>query len=100
MGLDSDRLSQSHDKFTVSVANALCIVRVFQIVVAVTESEASIGTDAFFNTGVEADMMDSDKNAMYWSQGGLGLGDRVFVLLYVIKLYYLWKPDFICLTMP
>lgn len=39
-----------------------------------------IGVDAFFNTGVEADMMDSDKNAMYWSQGGLGLGDRDYYL--------------------
>ncbi|MDE6311043.1 MAG: M13 family metallopeptidase [Muribaculaceae bacterium] len=34
------------------------------------------GVDAFFATGVEADLKDSNKNAMYWSQSGLGLGDR------------------------
>lgn len=39
-----------------------------------------IGISAFFVTGVEADMMNSDVNAMYWSQGGLGLGDRDYYL--------------------
>ncbi len=39
-----------------------------------------IGISAFFVTGVEADMMNSDINAMYWSQGGLGLGDRDYYL--------------------
>ncbi|MDE6277581.1 MAG: M13 family metallopeptidase [Muribaculaceae bacterium] len=34
------------------------------------------GVDAFFGTGVEADLKDSNKNVMYWSQSGLGLGDR------------------------
>ena len=34
------------------------------------------GIDAFFGTGVEADLANADRNAMYWSQGGLGLGDR------------------------
>ncbi|WP_290199671.1 M13 family metallopeptidase N-terminal domain-containing protein, partial [uncultured Muribaculum sp.] len=38
------------------------------------------GISAFFATGVEADMMDSNANAMYWSQGGLGLGDRDYYL--------------------
>ncbi len=39
-----------------------------------------MGVSAFFVTGVEADMMNSDVNAMYWSQGGLGLGDRDYYL--------------------
>ncbi len=39
-----------------------------------------IGVDAFFGTGVEADMMNSEMNTMYWSQGGLGLGDRDYYL--------------------
>ena len=39
-----------------------------------------IGINAFFATGVEADMMNSDANAMYWSQGGIGLGDRDYYL--------------------
>ena len=34
------------------------------------------GVGTFFDTGVEADLMNSDMNVMYWSQGGLGLGDR------------------------
>lgn len=39
-----------------------------------------IGIDGFFSTGVEADMMNSEVNAMYWSQGGMGLGDRDYYL--------------------
>lgn len=39
-----------------------------------------IGVSAFFVTGIEADMADSNVNAMYWSQSGLGLGDRDFYL--------------------
>ncbi|MDE6270332.1 MAG: M13 family metallopeptidase [Muribaculaceae bacterium] len=38
------------------------------------------GVGAFFGTGVEADMMNSDINVMYWQQGGLGLGDRDYYL--------------------
>ena len=38
------------------------------------------GVQAFFGTGVEADMMNSDMNVMYWSQDGLGLGDRDYYL--------------------
>ncbi|MDO4319891.1 MAG: M13 family metallopeptidase [Bacteroidales bacterium] len=38
------------------------------------------GIDAFFGTGVEADMLNVDRNAMYWQQGGLGLGDRDYYL--------------------
>lgn len=39
------------------------------------------GVQGFFGTGVEADMMDSNKNAMYWGQGGLGLGDRDYYIV-------------------
>ena len=38
------------------------------------------GVDAFFGCGVMADLADSDRNAMYWGQGGLGLGDRDYYL--------------------
>ena len=34
------------------------------------------GLDVFFGTGVSADLANSDMNTMYWSQSGLGLGDR------------------------
>ena len=39
------------------------------------------GISAFFNSGVEADMMNADMNAMYIMQGGMGLGDRDYYLL-------------------
>ena len=39
------------------------------------------GVSAFFNSGVEADMMNADMNAMYIMQGGMGLGDRDYYLL-------------------
>ena len=39
-----------------------------------------VGIDAFFGTGVDADMMNSNMNTMYWQQGGLGLGDRDYYL--------------------
>ncbi len=38
------------------------------------------GVDAFFGTGVEADLMNSDMNTMYWGQSGLGLGERDYYL--------------------
>lgn len=38
------------------------------------------GINAFFGTGVEADMLNVDRNAMYWQQGGLGLGDRDYYI--------------------
>lgn len=38
------------------------------------------GIDAFFATGVEADMLNSTMNEMYWMQGGLGLGDRDYYI--------------------
>ena len=34
------------------------------------------GLGVFYGTGVEADLKNSNMNTMYWSQGGLGLGDR------------------------
>lgn len=39
-----------------------------------------VGVSAFFGTGVDADMMNSDMNTMYWQQGGIGLGDRDYYL--------------------
>lgn len=38
------------------------------------------GVNVFFNTHVMADMKNSAMNAMYWEQGGLGLGDRDYYL--------------------
>lgn len=38
------------------------------------------GVSAFFGTGVEADLLNSTQNVMYWGQGGLGLGDRDYYI--------------------
>ena len=38
------------------------------------------GVSSFFGTYVEADMLNVDRNVMYWGQGGLGLGDRDYYL--------------------
>ena len=38
------------------------------------------GVNSFFGTYVEADMLNVDRNVMYWGQGGLGLGDRDYYL--------------------
>lgn len=38
------------------------------------------GMSGFFETGVEADMMNSDNNAMYLTQGTLGMGDRDYYI--------------------
>ena len=38
------------------------------------------GEGAFFGSGVEADLMDSDMQVLYLGQGGLGMGDRDYYL--------------------
>ncbi len=38
------------------------------------------GVSGFFGTYVDADMLNVNRNVMYWSQGGLGLGDRDYYL--------------------
>jgi len=77
MGLDSDRLNAEGAQ---PVMADILTIRTTSRTDLPALLATCIGTDAFFNTGVEADMMDSDKNAMYWSQGGLGLGDRDYYL--------------------
>ena len=39
------------------------------------------GLSAFYGTEVEADMMDSNVNTLYWGQDGLGLGDRDYYVV-------------------
>lgn len=39
------------------------------------------GISAFYGTEVEADMMNSNVNTLYWGQGGLGLGDRDYYVV-------------------
>ncbi len=40
------------------------------------------GVSGFFGTYVGADLVDVTTNTMYWSQGGIGLGDRDYYLEY------------------
>lgn len=77
MGLDSERLNSEGAQPVMADIKAINTTPKADICELLA---TCIGSDAFFNTGVEADMMDSDNNAMYWSQGGLGLGDRDYYL--------------------
>ena len=75
-GLDSTRLNQE--------GNAPIIRYVREIYSAETKADlvktiARLhleGQEGFFDTGVDADLMDSDSQILYLSQGGLGIGDR------------------------
>ena len=77
MGMDSVRLNEQgaapvmNDLQTINSTNRLDIIDLMA---------SMVGIDAFFGTGVDADMMNSDMNTMYWQQGGLGLGDRDYYL--------------------
>lgn len=77
MGMDSVRLNEQgaapvmNDLQTINSTNRQDIIDLMA---------SMVGIDAFFGTGVDADMMNSDMNTMYWQQGGLGLGDRDYYL--------------------
>ena len=77
MGMDSVRLNEQGaapvmtDLQTINSTNRQDIIDLMA---------SMVGIDAFFGTGVDADMMNSDMNTMYWQQGGLGLGDRDYYL--------------------
>ena len=77
MGMDSVRLNAEGAKATLlDLGRIYCTDRDGIIDLMATLP----GVQAFFGTGVEADMMNSDLNVMYWGQGGLGLGDRDYYL--------------------
>ncbi len=77
MGMDSTRLNAEGARATLlDLARIYCTDRDGIVDLMATMP----GVSAFFGTGVEADMMNSDINVMYWSQGGLGLGDRDYYL--------------------
>lgn len=77
MGMDSVRLNEQgaapvmNDLQTINSTNRQDIIDLMA---------SMVGIDAFFGTGVDADMMNSDMNTMYWQQGGIGLGDRDYYL--------------------
>ena len=77
MGMDSVRLNQE---------GASALAADIQKLNGATKANALTlmatipGVDAFFDAGVEADLVNASVNAMYWGQGGLGLGDRDYYL--------------------
>lgn len=77
MGLDSIRLNIQGAQPVIGDVVAINQTPKADIIELMADS---VGIDAFFNTGVDADMMQSDINVMYLSQGGLGLGDRDYYL--------------------
>lgn len=77
MGLDSTRLNQEG---VTPILEDLAIINKATKADIMDLMATMIGVDAFFGTGVDADMKNSDINVMYWGQGGLGLGDRDYYL--------------------
>jgi putative endopeptidase len=73
MGMDSVRLNKEGAE---TVKGDLARIATASRDSLMTLMASLPGVDAFFGTGVEADLKDSNKTAMYWGQGGLGLGDR------------------------
>ena len=77
MGLDSVRLN---NEGATPIMNDIARINITPKDQLIDLMATMVGVDAFFGTGVDADMMNSEMNAMYWQQGGLGLGDRDYYL--------------------
>ena len=80
MGLDSARLNaEGAAPVQAEVAALLGIGERAGLTEAVARLHHSVA-NPFFGVGVEADLMNSDVNALYISQGGLGMGNRDYYL--------------------
>ncbi|MDE5815058.1 MAG: M13 family metallopeptidase, partial [Alistipes sp.] len=80
MGLDSARLnSEGAAPIRPMVERILAVTDRAELTALIAELHASV-SNPFFGIGVEADMMDSDTNALYASQAGLMMGDRDYYL--------------------
>lgn len=77
MGLDSMRLNKEG---ATPIMNDVKTINNTKRADIIDLMSNMIGVNAFFGTGVDADMMNSNMNTMYWQQGGLGLGDRDYYL--------------------
>ncbi len=77
MGLDSVRLN---NEGAAPIMNDIKTINNTKRADIIDLMSNMIGVNAFFGTGVDADMMNSNMNTMYWQQGGLGLGDRDYYL--------------------
>ncbi len=80
MGLDSARLnSEGAAPIRPTVERILAVTDRAELTALIAELHASV-SNPFFGIGVEADMMDSDVNALYASQPDLMMGDRDYYL--------------------
>ncbi|MDE6569070.1 MAG: M13 family metallopeptidase [Alistipes sp.] len=80
MGLDSARLNdEGAAPIRPMVERILAVTDRAELTALIAELHASV-SNPFFGIGVEADMMDSDTNALYASQAGLMMGDRDYYL--------------------
>ena len=82
----ADLYALGMDSVTLNTQGAEPIMKDLATINAATREEVidlmatMVGVGAFFGTGVDADMMNSEMNTMYWQQGGIGLGDRDYYL--------------------
>ncbi|MDE7451336.1 MAG: M13 family metallopeptidase, partial [Alistipes sp.] len=80
MGLDSAHLNdEGAAPIRPMVERILAVADRAELTALIAELHASV-SNPFFGIGVEADMMDSDTNALYASQAGLMMGDRDYYL--------------------
>ncbi len=80
MGLDSVRLNaEGAQPIAETVQSILAITDRAQLTPAIASLHTAIG-NPFFAVGVEADLMNSDVNALYISQPGLMMGNRDYYL--------------------
>lgn len=80
MGLDSVRLNtEAAAPIKSTIDGILAITDRTQFTPAIASLHRSVG-NPFFSVGVQADLMNSDINALYVSQSGLGMGDRDYYL--------------------
>lgn len=78
MGMDSVTLNTNGNKPVLADMQKIMSMKREDVPVYM----ASItGVSAFYDTEVEADMMNSNINTLYWGQGGLGLGDRDYYVV-------------------
>ncbi len=80
MGLDSVRLNaEGAAPIRAAVERILAVPDRAGLTGVIAGMHASVG-NPFFGVGVEADLMNSDMNALYISQSGLTMGDRDYYL--------------------
>ena len=76
MGLDSARLNaEGAAPIQSKLGELLAISDRSQLTAAIADLHHSVG-NPFFGVGVESDLMNSNMNALYISQSGLGMGTR------------------------